>query len=151
TYGSLPVFPPTQPHPTRDDDIWEQNESNELFAPGGRKKLSLVAFPAFTIHNSRSASANGSTGSGMLSWLSGVFGVSRDDEQTEQLSFPAPETYGVDAIHGQVALVGFCKDPRTASFCTDRAVRKLLSAVVGDEIWRPKIDLKTKQRMGYAS
>jgi hypothetical protein len=151
TYASVPIFPATNPHPAHDDDIWEQRESNDLFAPGARKTLSLVAFPAFTIHNSRSATARGSTGQGMFGWLSGVFGISRDDEEMEQLSFPAPETYGVDAIDAQVALFGFCNNERTGSFCTDRAVRNMLSMVVGDEIWRPKIDPKSQQRTGYAT
>src|SRR5262249_54357323 len=90
-------------------------------------------------------------GQGMSGWLSGLFGISRDDEEMEQLSFPAPETYGVDAIDAQVALYAFCKSERTASFCTERAIRSMLSMVIGDEIWRPKIDPKTKQAMGYAN
>ena len=150
TYAPLPVFPETQPHAAGDEVIWQQKPSDDLFAAGGRKTLPLVAFPAFSIHNSRAATVSGSTGQGLFGWLSGIFGISRDDEETEQLSFPSPETYGVDAIDAQVALFGFCNDPRTASFCTEFAIRNMLSMVVGKEIWRQKIDANTKQP-GYAS
>jgi hypothetical protein len=150
-YDSVPVFPPTL-RPAHDDDIWIQKESEDLFRLGNKKTLSLVAFPAFTIHHSRSATAGVSSGSGVAGWFSGLFGITRDDRETEQLSFPAAETYGVNAIQAELALFSFCNDSRTKPFCTDRAVRSMLSMVVGNEIWRPQIDPKTKNRTGrYAS
>src|SRR5262249_46649483 len=84
-------------------------------------------------------------GSGIWSWFSGVFGMTRNDEETEQLSFPAPETYGVNSVQAQRALFSFYDDQRTKPFCTDTAVRNMLSMVVGDEIWRNRLDPETKQ------
>jgi len=150
TYAPLPVFPDTMAQPAHDGDFWPQRPSEDLFAPGQRKVLSLVAFPAFSIHSTRKATIAGS-GQGVVGWLSGALGISRDDEETEQLSFPAPETYGVDAIDAQVALFRFCNDPRTAPFCTELAVRNMLSMVVGKEIWRQTTDPSTQQPGGYAS
>src|SRR5215471_3349947 len=151
-YDNVPVFPPTQPHPAHDDDIWNQNGSDDLFHLGNKRTLSLVAFPAFTIHHSRSATAGVSSGSGVAGWFSGLFGFMRDDRETEQLSFPAAETYGVNSIHAELALFSFCSDLRTKPFCTDRAVRSMLSMVVGNEIWRPQIEPKTQKPTGrYAS
>jgi hypothetical protein len=145
-YNAVPVFPRTKERPLHEDDsIWDQNESDDLFHPGGKKTLSLLAFPAFSIQHSRSATAGASTGSGIWSWFSGVFGITRNDEETEQLSFPAAETYGVNSVQAQRALFSFCDDQRTKPFCTDTAVRNMLSMVVGDEIWRPQLDPKTKQ------
>jgi hypothetical protein len=145
-YNAVPVFPRTKERPLHEDDsIWDQNESEKLFEPGGKKTLSLLAFPAFSIQHSRSATAGASTGSGMWSWFSGGFGITRNDEDTEQLSFPAPETYGVNSVQAQRALFSFCDDQRTKLFCTDTAVRNMLSMVVGDEIWRNQLDPETKQ------
>jgi hypothetical protein len=152
TYDGVPVFPLTKERPVHDDDIWGQNESEDLFHLGNKRTLSLVAFPAFSIHHSRSATAGAATGAGISSWFSGVFGITRNDEETEQLSFPAAETYGVDSIHAQLALFSFCDNQPTKPFCTERAVRNMLSMVVGNEIWRPQLDPKTKQPTGrYAS
>jgi hypothetical protein len=151
-YDGVPVFPPTKERPIHDDDIWDQNKSEDLFHPGNKKALSLVAFPAFSIHHSRAGTAGASAGSEISGWFSGVFGITRNDEETEQLSFPAAETYGVNSIQAQLALFSFCDDQRTKPFCTERAVRNMLSMVVGNEIWRPQIDPKTKQPTGrYAS
>jgi hypothetical protein len=74
-----------------------------------------------------------------------VVGITRDDEETEQLSFPAAETYGVNSVQAQRALFAFCDDQRTKPFCTETAVRNMLSMVVGNEIWRPRSDPKTNQ------
>jgi len=71
--------------------------------------------------------------------------MTRNDEETEQLSFPAPETYGVNSVQAQRALFSFCDYQRTKPFCTDTAVRNMLSMVVGDEIWRNRLDPETKQ------
>jgi hypothetical protein len=151
-YDGVPVFPQTMRRPAHDDDFWPQEMSDDLFHPGNKKFLSLVAFPAFSIHHSRSATAGASTGSGISSWFSGVLGITRNDEETEQLSFPAAETYGVNSIQAQLALFSFCDNQRTKPFCTERAVRNMLSMVVGNEIWRPQLDPKTKQPTGrYAS
>jgi hypothetical protein len=147
TYANVPVFPMTLPRPARTGDIWPQQGSDDLFAKGGKKALSLVAFPGFSVSRSRAASAGISSGQGVFGWLSGLFGISRDDEEVEQLLFPAPETYGVNAIDALVALTSFCADARTREFCKDRAVRTMLSMVVGGEIWRPEIDPKTKKPM----
>jgi hypothetical protein len=98
-YNAAPVFPRTKERPLHEDDsIWEPNESENLFQPGGKKTLSLVAFPDLSIHHSRSATAEASTGSGIWSWFSGMFGITRNDEEREQLSFPAAETYGVNSF-----------------------------------------------------
>src|SRR6266566_6701489 len=61
-YNAVPVFPRTKERPLHEDDSWDQNESEKLFEPGGKKTLSLLAFPAFSIHHSRSATAGASTG-----------------------------------------------------------------------------------------
>jgi hypothetical protein len=150
TYADVPVFPPTEPRPTRDGDIWPQKEADDLFAKGGKKALSLVAFPGFSVSHSRAATAGVSTGQGVWGWLSGLLGFTRDDEEVERLLFPAPETYGVNAIAAQAALYDFCSSARTTSFCTEKAVRNMLSMVVGDIIWRTETDPKT-QATRYAS
>jgi hypothetical protein len=48
--------------------------------------LSLVAFPGFSV-------AGISSGQSVVDRLSGLFGISRDDEEVEQLLFPAPEAF----------------------------------------------------------
>jgi hypothetical protein len=145
TYADVPVFPVTLPRPARTGDIWPQQGTDDLFAKGGKKALSLVAFPGFSVSHSRAATAGISSGQSVVGWLSGLFGISRDDEEVEQLLFPAPETYGVNAIDAQVALTSFCTNARTREFCKNSAVRKMLSMVVGSEIWRPEIDPNTNK------
>jgi hypothetical protein len=146
-YLNVPMFPTLAPA-ENSQSAWEQGTSDDLFGNGQRKALPLVAFPGFKIRSSRQAEVAMSSGSSLSHWFGGLFGFVRDDDEIEELQFPRSETYGVNAVVASSALRLFCKDERSLPLCTESGARRMLSMVVGEDIWKPEIDPKSKTETG---
>jgi hypothetical protein len=146
-YLNVPMFPTLAPA-DNNQSAWEQGTSDDLFGNGQRKALPLVAFPGFKIRSSRQAEAALSSGSSLSHWFGGLFGFARDNDEIEELQFPRSETYGVNAVVASSALGLFCKDERSLPLCTENGARRMLSMVVGEGIWKPEIDPKSKTETG---
>ena len=153
SYMQAPVFPDTAPRPLHDYDFWPQLPAQaDVFSIGGtHRTLSVVAFPGFTIQHDREASAALTPGGSLLARVAARFGAGRSNAELETTQIPNAETYGIAALDATGALAEYCgflgqKSPTASSGatrsnpnpeCTEAGARRMLSNVVGCEVWAP--------------
>jgi len=119
--------------------------SNEI--PADRIITTLTAFPGITItHRTR--------GTASLRWSIFGFGIGRQDQRIEEIRIPVAETYGVPPGAAFIRLDQWCKDSKTAIYCTDQYVRRLIAFSVSKEIlavkngkYRTRIELRLVTRV----
>lgn len=85
--------------------------------------LSLVGFPGITVRK------HVGTEAGIIGYLFG-----RRSGDTEEITIPYAESYGVSAVEATLALNDYCSDPMTSGFCSDRVARKLLAYTHGNGV-----------------
>lgn len=148
SYQEMYQFPATSARPAHDTDLWSQQAATgSLFKPPeARTTLPLVIFPHFTISGSRRAG-----GGGVLSNLWGAaLGGNAASSESIDVRISGTETYGIPAYPAEIRLMMFCDDLSTRTFCSDQAVRKQLSLVLGSQIYEQIVDKKTgKATMRY--
>ncbi len=119
--------------------------SNAL--PTDRIVTTLTAFPGITItHRTR--------GTASLGWSVFRLSLGREDQSIEEIRIPVAETYGVAAGAALIRLDQWCKELKTAIYCTDQYVRRLIAFSVGKDImavengkYRARVQLRLVTRV----